>query len=153
MRLEELAEDFPAAELGADAAEAVLQMAAAHRVGIVVLDGAGAPLAVLTGARILAAVIPRYLRDDPGLARVVDQNAADEIFERLAGKTVADLLPRREERSEPPVLGVDDTSMEAAVMMAATGSPLVAVTRDGRFVGAVTISRLLRFAAERAEER
>ena len=38
-------------------------------------------------------------------------------------------------------------------MMAATGSPLVAVTRDGRFVGAVTISRLLRFAAERAEER
>ena len=116
MRLEELAEDFPAAELGADAAEAVLQMAAAHRVGIVVLDGAGAPLAVLTGARILAAVIPRYLRDDPGLARVVDQNAADEIFERLAGKTVA-------------------------------------VTRDGRFVGAVTISRLLRFAAERAEER
>ena len=33
---------------------------------------------------LLVGVIPRYLRDDPGLARVVDQNAADEIFERLA---------------------------------------------------------------------
>jgi CBS domain-containing protein len=151
MRLEDLVEPYPAADRTADATEAVLQMAGAHRVGIIVLDHHQAPVAVLTGAQILAAVIPRYLRDDPALARVVDQHAADEIVRRLAGRTVGDLLPSPDERGGLPVLTINDTSMEAAVLMADTGSPLVAVTSGGRYVGAVTISRLLRMAAEQVE--
>jgi len=72
----------------------------------------------------------------------IDTSAADQVFERLAGKQVRDLLGH--DRRQLAVLTVDDTSMEAAALMADTDSPLVAITDQGRYVGAVTVSGLLR---------
>ncbi len=142
MRLGDLVEEYPAASADADAAEAVLAMAVAGHPGIVVLDDDRHPQAVLRGVQVLDAMIPPYIREDPTLARVVDTSAADQVFERLAGKQVRDLL--RHDRRQLAVLTVDDTSMEAAALMADTDSPLVAITDQGRYVGAVTVSGLLR---------
>ena len=81
---------------------------------------------------------------------------ADEIVGMLADMRVADLLPDRPLR-EIPVLTVRDTTMEAAALMAEERIHMVAVTRDKRYVGCVTVSALLRhllvdFVDDGAEE-
>lgn len=147
MRLGDLVEEYPAASADADAAEAVLAMAVAGHPGMIVLDDDGHPQAVLRGVQVLDSMIPAYIREDPALARVMDTSAADQVFKHLAGKAVRDLLPPHDHR-QVAVLTVDDTSMEAAAMMVETSSPLVAVTENGQYVGAVTVSGLLRVVAE-----
>ncbi len=155
MYLASLIEHYPAARLDDAALDAVRAMADAHRPGLIVLDG-DQPTHVLSGPDVLSALIPRYVLDDPTLARVLDAGAADEIFGKLADMRVADLLPDRPLR-EIPVLTVRDTTMEAAALMAEERIHMVAVTRDKRYVGCVTVSALLRhllvdFVDDGAEE-
>jgi hypothetical protein len=90
-------------------------------------------------------VIPRYIQDDPALARVVDEAFADHMCDVLTGKTVAELLPD----NGPSLLVIepDDNAIEIAAIMAGSRSPLVAVV-DGKgdkapMIGAVTVASLL----------
>ena len=54
-----------------------------------------------------------------------------------------DVLPKRKDLFDLPVVDSDATSMEIAAVMAAQRSPIVAVIDGSRFVGAVTVSALL----------
>ena len=144
MRARDLAEEFPTVGLGADALEAARTMAEAKRPGLVVLDDNGAPRTVLPGSQVLRFAIPRYVQEDPNLARVYDERASDELFSRLSGKPVRELLPELHDADELPVVDPDATSIEVAAVLAQMRSPL-AVVMDGETVlGVITVSRLLR---------
>lgn len=87
--------------------------------------------------------IPQYCQDDPALARVVNEAAADVFLDGLNGVTVEQCLPR--ERRELAVVSPDATVLEIAALMARSRTPLVAVARpkDGELVGVITLDALL----------
>jgi CBS domain-containing protein len=107
----------------------------------VVVDEDGHPKTILPGSQVLRFVLPRYVQDDPPLARVYDEAAADKLCGRLAEFTVRELLVR--ERPTLPVVDGDATAMEVAAVMARMHSPLVAVVDGGELLGAITVSSLL----------
>jgi CBS domain-containing protein len=115
------------------------------RPGLIVVDDNQHPVAILPGSQVLRMLVPRYVQDDPALARVLDEAHADKMCESLRGKTVKDLMPR-----QPPTLPVvnpDDTVLEIAAIMAANRSPLVAVVEErsktASLSGAISASQLL----------
>ena len=133
--------DFPTVGLDHDAAAAARQLAERRLPGLVVVDDAGRPHSVLPGSQVLRFVIPGYVQDDPMLARVYDERHADALTAKLAGTPVRTLL--RAERTEPPVVDGRSTTVEIAAVMARLHSPLVAVVEHGRYLGVITVSRLL----------
>jgi CBS domain-containing protein len=145
MRARDLAEQIPTVGLDTDAMAAA-QILAAHRIpGLVVRDTDGRPYTVLPGSQVLRFVIPGYVQADPQLAAVYDEQAADELCGRLAGRPVRDLLPKRPDPEDLPVVDGDANSMEVAARMARLRSPLVAVVDNGEYLGAITVSRLLSY--------
>jgi CBS domain containing-hemolysin-like protein len=97
---------------------------------------------VLPGTQVLRMAVPQYCQDDPALARVIDEAAADVFLRQLEHRTVAQCLPQ--ERRELPVVSPDATVLEIAALMARARSPLVAVVdrKDG-LLGAVTLDALM----------
>jgi CBS domain-containing protein len=133
--MDTVTEDLPARE-------AARLLAAQDLPGLIVVDGAGRPLTVLAGTQVLRMALPSYCQDDPALARVIDEAAADVILEGIGDRTVAALLPRS--RPELPVVSADATLLEVASVMARSNVPLVAVVdRDRVMTGAITLDGLL----------
>jgi predicted transcriptional regulator len=134
-KMSTVAEDMPARE-------AVKVLAAQDLPGLIVVDGRGRPLTVLAGTKVLRMALPSYCQDDPALARVIDEAAADVIFDGIGDRTVADLLPR--DRPELPAVSADATMLEVAAVMARSNVPLVAVVDKNRVMtGAITLDALL----------
>ncbi|GAB1692942.1 CBS domain-containing protein [Krasilnikovia sp. M28-CT-15] len=128
-------EDLPARE-------AVKVLAAQDLPGLIVVDPRNRPLTVLAGTQLLRLALPAYCQDDPALARVVDEAAADLILDGLGERTVADLLPRT--RPELPAVDAAATVLEVASVMARSNVPLVAVVaKDKTMIGAITLDGLL----------
>jgi CBS domain-containing protein len=124
------------------AREAARLLAAQDLPGLVVLDPKGRPLTVLAGTQVLRMALPSYCQDDPALARVIDEAAADVVLDGIGDRTVADMLPRN--RPELPAVGADATLLEVASVMARSNVPLVAVVdRDRVMTGAITLDGLL----------
>ena len=127
---------------GTPARAAVKVLAAQDLPGLVVVDGQGRPLTILAGTQVLRMALPSYCQDDPALARVVDEGAADVIFDGLGDRTVADLLPCT--RPELPAVAPDATMLEVASVMARSNVPLVAVLGPDRsMAGVITLDGLL----------
>nr|MBA3799956.1 CBS domain-containing protein [Geodermatophilaceae bacterium] len=143
MRARELAERFPIVSLSTDALTAARTMGDQRHPGLIVCDGDSRPHTVLPGTQVLRFMIPSYVQDDPALARVYDERGSDELLTKLSNRTVQDLLPRRQDRAELPVVDPDATTLEVAAVMTRMHSPVVAVVDDdGQVLGAVTLSRL-----------
>lgn len=142
MRARDLAEPFPTVSLSTQALAAARLIGEARLPGLIVCEDDGSPHSVLGGSQVLRFMIPQYIQDDPNLARVYDDVAADELLGKLSTKTVRDLLPRRQDRNDLPVVDLDATTVEIAAVMAQLHSPVVGVLDHGRVVGAVTVSRL-----------
>ena len=141
MHAEDMAEDFPAITIDSNALDAA-RMLAEHRLpGIVVTDSAGQPYAVLPASQVVRFIVPTYVQDDPSLAGVLDESMANRAAEKLAGKTVRDVLP--EHLLDIPAANSDDTIIEVAALMARLRSPLIAVMKNGKLHGVITASRLL----------
>ncbi|AEF36429.1 MAG: CBS domain-containing protein [Mycolicibacter algericus] len=141
MRAEEIAEEFPVVAIDSDAVDAA-RLLAEHRLpGIVVVDAAGQPHAVLPASQVVRFIVPGYVQDDPSLAGVLSESAADRAAEKLRGKAVRDVLP--EHLPELPTAGATHTLIEVASTMARLRSPLIAVVKDGKLLGVITASRLL----------
>lgn len=123
------------------------RLLAEHRLpGLIVIDAQHRPTAVLPASQLLRAIIPRYIRDDPALARVFDESHADKLCEQLAGKRVADLI--EPDRKPPPIVDANATAVEIASVMASAHSPVVAVSDDAHrtdapMIGVVTAAQLL----------
>jgi CBS domain-containing protein len=136
-----------------DALTAARLLTEHNRPGLIVVDDDDHPTAVLPGSQVLRALIPSYIQDDPTLARVLDEEYADAICDKLAEHTVRELVPK--DRPALPVANDDDTVLEIAAMMAANRSPLVAVL-DGKgkqasLLGAVSVHDLLGRLLPRSE--
>ncbi len=66
---------------GTPAREAARVLAAQDLPGLVVVDANGRPSTVLAGTQVLRMALPSYCQDDPALARVIDEAAADVILD------------------------------------------------------------------------
>ena len=141
----ELAAPYPTVRTDSPAAEAARLLTELGRPALVVVDEHDHPVAILPASQVLRLVIPRYVQDDPTLARVVDEAFADHMCDALIDKTVADVLP-----TDGPKLIVaepDDNVLEVAAKMAGSRSPLIAVV-DGKgkqapMIGAISVASLL----------
>ena len=142
MRAGDLAEPFPTVSLSTQALAAARLIGEARLPGLIVCEDDGTPHTVLGGSQVLRFMIPQYVQDDPTLARVYDDAAAEKLLGKLSTKTVRDLLPQRQDRNDLPVVELDATTVEIAAVMAQMHSPVVGVLDQGRVVGAVTVSRL-----------
>jgi CBS domain-containing protein len=141
MHAEDIAEDFPVVSIDSGALDAA-RLLAEHRLpGIVVTDSAGKPFAVLPASQVVRFIVPRYVQDDPSLAGVLNDSAADRAAQKLGGKTVRDVLP--EHLVDVPAANADDTIIEVAALMVRLRSPLIAVLKNGKLHGVITASRLL----------
>ncbi len=142
MRAADLAVEYPNITMSSAAIDAARILASGDLPGLIVVNEAGKPLLVLTGTQVLRLAVPFYVQDDPTLARVIDEAAADLFVRELDGRTVQECLP--DEPKEPPVVDGRATALEIAALMARTRSPLVAVTNaDGSLAGVVTMHALL----------
>ncbi len=143
MLARELAEPFPTVALDADVLTAARTMADHRQPGLIVCDHQKRPYTVLPGSQVLRYVVPTYIQQQPALARVFDERAADEMRDNLTRHTVRDVLPNAEDVDELPVVDGDATTLEVAALMIRLRSPLVAVIDGDRVIGAITINRLL----------
>ena len=142
MRAADLASPFPTVGLTTPALEAARLLAAQNLPGLIVVDERRRPATILPGTQVLRMAVPSYCQDNPALARVIDEAAADVFMRGLGDRTVAELLPGR--RRELPVVDPEATVLEIAALMARTRSPLIAVAeRDGTLRGAITLDSLL----------
>ena len=143
MRARDLAQHFPTVTVDSDAMEAVRLMAREQLPGLIVCEANGRPYAVLPGSQILRFLVPRYVQDDPALARVYDEKASDELISKLVNSTVRDLLPNKPDIDEIPVVDGDATTIEVAAVMARAHSPVAAVVEKDQVLGAITVRHLL----------
>ncbi|MCX5296897.1 CBS domain-containing protein [Streptomyces sp. NBC_00193] len=146
MPARELAEPYPHVTTDDPAVDAVRLLAEQNLPALLVLDSDGTPYAIVPGSQLVRQLVPEYVMEDPLLAPVIDERHAEAMAEGLAGKTVAEWLPRRE--FKPQYIGPDAGTMEIAAAMARTHVPLVAVVeRDGtrgRLLGVVSAASLMR---------
>ena len=133
MHAEDIAEDFPVVSVDSGALDAA-RLLAEHRLpGIVVTDSAGRPYAVLPASQVVRFIVPRYVQDDPSLAGVLNDSAAERAAQKLAGKTVREVLP--EHLIDVPTANADDTIIEVAALMVRLRSPLIAVMKTDSCTG------------------
>ena len=143
MRARDLATPVPTVSEDTPAMDAARILSRKGLPGLIVRDGQGRPATVLPGSQVLRFLVPRYVQDDPPLARVFDEKASDELLAKLSGSVVRDLLPDRPDLDELPVVDGDATALEVAAVMARVQSPVVAVIEGEQLLGAITVRRLL----------
>ncbi|HUB53534.1 MAG TPA: CBS domain-containing protein [Mycobacterium sp.] len=147
MHAADIDEEFPVVDIDSPALDAV-RMLAEHRLpGIVVLTADRQLYAVLPASQVVRFIVPPYVQDDPLLARVLAESMADAAAETLRGKTIRELLPRRQ--LVLPTVDADDTIVEVATIMGRLRSPLIAVMQQGTLHGVITAERLSAMALKR----
>jgi CBS domain-containing protein len=143
MRARDLAQVVPVVDRAASATEALRILCTAGLPGLVVdMDGV---FVVVPASQVLRGTLPRYVLDDPSLARVWDEASADELTHRLGAKTAGDLVLALDRDNDEPghVVEADATVVEMAAVMSAARLPLVAVVDHGAYLGVVTVNRLV----------
>ncbi len=143
MRARDLAQDLPIVGPDDNALEVARLIAGRRLPGVAVIDGSGRPIAVLPASQVLRFVVPGYVQEDPSLARVLDEAAADDCARELAKHQVREVLPGKDRRVELAAVDPDATVVECAAVMARLRSPLLVVLEDGRVHGLITASHLL----------
>jgi CBS domain-containing protein len=143
MLARDLAQAFPTVTLDTDALEAARELAEHRLPGLIVLDETGQPYTVLPGSQVLRFVVPTYVQDDPALARAYDEKSADQLCAKLASRQVRDVLPKRGDVLDLPIVPPDATAIEIAARMAGMRSPIIAVVDGSTLLGAITVSGLL----------
>jgi CBS domain-containing protein len=141
MRARDLAVPYPLLPADAPAAEAA-RLLAEEEVDAVFVDRQGQLQGVVSDIGLLVRMLPGYIIEDPTLAQVMEEGAADLLWRRLEGHRVAELLPRTG-GAEVPQVGGNATLMQVAAVMAGARAPMVAVREGGRLIGGITSSALL----------
>ena len=107
MRAAEIDEEFPVVDVDTPALEAARMLAEHSLLGIVVLTADGQLYAVLSASEVVRFIVPSYIQDDPLLASVIAESAADRAAEKLGDKTIRELLSQHQ--LTMPVANADDT--------------------------------------------
>ena len=125
MQAHEIAVTPPTVRMDDPVSKAVQLMVVNRLPGLVVVDDADRPIAVLPGTQVLRLTIPESYRDDPALVRTVDEIHADLFWHGPGKLTVGDCLPNPV--AKPATVAPDATLLEVATVMANKRSPLIAV--------------------------
>jgi CBS-domain-containing membrane protein len=145
MQARDLASPYPTVRVDADGLTAARLLTEHNRPGLIVVDEHEHPIAVLPGSQVLRMLIPRYVQDDPTLARVLDEESADKLPDELRNHKVRDLMTT--DSAKLVIVNPDDTVLEIAAIMAANRCPLAAVVEDRNktapMIGAISVSDLL----------
>lgn len=141
MRARDLIIDLPVIDLNASVGDAVRLLAERDLPGLIVVGDDGSPYTVLPGTEVLRLAVPHHFQVDPNLVRVVDEAGSDDFPHRMSGRTLRACLTARP--GNLPICGPDATTLQLAVLMTRTRSPLVAVVEGGRLLGALTLNTLL----------
>lgn len=143
MHAVDVVETLPTARLDDAFLPAVRAMVRHGLPGLVVVDDGGHVVACMSSVDLLRLALPRYLHEQPVLARVFDERHADQIADRLARTMVRDVVGQLAGRI--PTVRPEATLVEVAETMTQVGCSLTMVERgeDGDPVGVVTANRLL----------
>ncbi len=147
MKARDIARPHPRVATDAPASDAAEILSRLDVRAVLVVDAAQRLVGVLTDGELLAALLPDYLEEDAALARVLEEEAADELWRGLEGRTVADLLGQPEEPR--PAVGADARLLEVAAMMVRTRRSLVGVVDEGELIGGISIDDLLNHLLQR----
>jgi CBS domain-containing protein len=118
--------------------EVVLAMA--DKRAILILDDLGKLIGVVSDTVLLRCLLPAYLQVNEPLAGVLDEHAAEDLFDRVKNHTIMELIG---DVRVPPQVAGDDSLIEVAAMMLRTASPLVAVVEEGKIIGGISVKDLL----------
>ncbi len=119
MHASDLQDRFPVVGRDTNAVEAARLIAADHRAGLVIADKKGTPVAVVSAVDVLGLLVPAYVRDDMALAGVLDEKAAEEVWDRASVRTIGDLLDDDDVRIyDLLTVDADATVLEIAAQMA-----------------------------------
>lgn len=142
MHAADIVETLPTARLDDDVLSAVRMVAQRGLPGLVVADEQGKVVTCLSSVDLLRLMLPRYLLDEPLLARVFDEEHADRIASALVDTSVRDVVG--DAVAKIPVARSQATVVELAETMARQGCPLIMVEKNepGTF-GIVTADHLL----------
>ena len=140
MRARDLAAPYPSLPTDAAASE-VARVLAQEEVDVVFIERQGQLQGVVSDIGLLARLLPSYIIEDPKLAQVLEEGAADLLWRRLEGQRADELLAKA--GGEIPQVDGDATLIEVAAAMAGARAPLVAVREGGRLIGGITSSALL----------
>jgi CBS domain-containing protein len=125
----------------ASAADGALVLARIQTSAALVVDGNDRFVGVVTDEDLLRNLLPSYVEEADALARVLEENSSDQLWRRLEGRTVRDLVVR--DREHEPVVDAGATLIEVASVMVRAEARIVAVVDDDRLVGGITIDHLL----------
>jgi CBS domain-containing protein len=143
MRARDLATPYPSVAPDTPAEEAARLLAEEPVEGVFVQDDQGELQGLVADTTLLAFLLPRYLAEDRALVGVLGEDVADALWQRLRGRTVRDLLPAS--TAGLPEVDGNDTLVKVAATLVRSGASLVAVRdRDGRLLGGITTSQLIR---------
>jgi CBS domain-containing protein len=143
MRARDLATPYPSVAPETPAEEAARLLAEEAVEGVFVQDDQGELQGLVADTTLLAFLLPRYLAEDRALVGVLGEDVADALWQRLRGRTVRDLLPAS--TAGLPEVDGNDTLVKVAATLVRSGASLVAVRdRDGRLLGGITTSQLIR---------
>jgi len=131
VRLSDIAVPLPLVTRATTGLDAARRIAGDRLAALVVADDHGRPRSVLPASAVLGLLIPRYLREDPRLAAVLDDGTADELWEAAGRHTVGELLDREDVRVFDLVtVAPDATLVEVATRMAAAGTSIALLGGD-----------------------
>jgi CBS-domain-containing membrane protein len=151
MHAADVIEALPTARPSDDVLSAVRMVTRHHLPGLVVANKDGQIIGCMSSTDLLQLTLPRYVREEPALARVYDEEHADHIAAVLVGVRVGDVVG--EASSRIPMARPQATVVELAELMAERSSPLVVVAREqGGTLGVVTANRLLELLLDAAGE-
>jgi CBS domain-containing protein len=142
MRARDLATPYPSVAPDTPAEEAARLLAQEAVEGVFVQEEQGELQGLISDTTLLAFLLPRYLAEDRALVRVLGEDVAGALWQRLASRPVRDLLAAS--TASLPEVDADDTLVSVAATLVRSGASLVAVRdRDGRLRGGITTSQLL----------
>ena len=141
MRAEDIAEDFPIVPIDSDAVAAARMLAEHSLPGLLVIDASGKPYAVLPAFEICGLSCRATFQDDWIWPASWANPAPTRPRRTWRARRSANVLP--DYLRNVPSANARDGVMKVAAAMAKLRSPLIAVTKDGRFHGAITASCLL----------
>jgi signal-transduction protein with cAMP-binding, CBS, and nucleotidyltransferase domain len=140
MRARDLATPDPSLPAEAAASE-VARVLAEEEVDVVFIERQGQLQGVVSDIGLLVRLLPGYVIEDPKLAQVLEESAAELLWRRLEGQRAGDLVAKA--GGEIPQVDGDATLIEVAAAMAEARAPLVAVRERDRLIGGITSSALL----------
>ncbi|MCU0678969.1 MAG: CBS domain-containing protein [Planctomycetes bacterium] len=115
-------------------AEAVELMVDRKTNGLVVIDGEGKPVGVVSSYTLLKEVVPAYLKGDPTFSQYDAEGVFDRYAARAKDKKIGEIM-----NGGLHVLSETDAMIEAAAYaLEATRRTLPVVDNDGKLVGVMT---------------